>query len=206
MPERRGSHEEDTLGLGRIVAFSDGVFAVAITLLVLGIDAPGLTNEQAQHELAERLWDTSTQIAVYFFAFALIGLFWMAHHRFFNEVRGFDTGLVALNLVYLSLIAFLPFPAAVFGDHSEVEPAIIFFAASMGAIGLVDAAMLLYAARRNLVRSSFLDHWQSAFRRNLLVPVVFFGSIPVAVVAPGVAPYTWLLIFLLTRFRPIRGR
>jgi uncharacterized membrane protein len=195
--------EEDTIGLTRIVAFSDGVFAVAITLLVLGIDAPKLNEKQAQHELADQLLDTAGQVAVYFFAFALIGLFWIGHHRFFGEVRTFDTGLMALNLVYLALIAFLPFPASVFGDHSDVEAAVIFFAMSMGAIGLVDAAMLFYAGRRGLLKRRFLERWQSSLWRNLVVPAVFFGSIPVALVAPAVAPYLWFVLFPITRF-PLR--
>lgn len=204
MPEPPHRPAEDPVGLARIVAFSDGVFAVAITLLVLAIDPPKLTNEQARHELADKLFDTSAQVFVYFFTFALIGLFWIGHHRFFSEVRDFDTGLMALNLVYLSLIAFLPFPSSVYGDHSEVEAAVVFFAASMGVIGLVDAVMLYYAGRRGLLKRRFMQDWRSSLWRNLVVPAVFFGSIPIALVAPTVAPWTWLVLFPITRF-PLRS-
>jgi uncharacterized membrane protein len=204
VPEPHQHPVEDSVGLGRIVAFSDGVFAVAITLLVLAIDAPDLTDEQAKTELAEQLWDTAGQVAVYFFTFALIGLFWIGHHRFFSEVRDFDTGLMVLNLAYLALIAFLPFPSSVYGDHSEVESAVVFFAGAMGVIGLVDALMLLYAGRRGLLKRRFQKDWRSSLWRNLVVPAVFFGSIPIALVAPSVAPWTWLILFPITRF-PLRS-
>jgi len=200
VPEPRRAPTEDPVGLGRIVAFSDGVFAVAITLLVLAIDAPKLSDAQAEDELTERLFDAASQIGVYFFTFALIGLFWIGHHRFFSEIRDFDTGLMALNLLYLALIAFLPFPSSIYGDHADVEAAVVFFALSMGVIGLVDALMLLYAGRRDLLKRRFMDDWRSSLRRNLVVPAVFFGSIPIALVAPAVAPWTWLVLFPITRF------
>ena len=205
MPETPPAAIEDPVGLARIVAFSDGVFAVAITLLVLAIDAPKLSDEQAKHELGDKLWNTSGQVAVYFFTFALIGLFWIGHHRFFGEVRDFDTGLMALNLLYLALIAFLPFPSSVYGDHADVEAAVIFFALSMGVIGLVDALMLWYAASRDLLKRRFMAEWRSSLWRNLVVPAVFFGSIPIALVAPTVAPWTWLILFPVTRF-PLKSR
>lgn len=205
MPEAPRATTEDPVGLGRIVAFSDGVFAVAITLLVLAIDAPRLTDEQAKHELTDALLDSADQVAVYFFTFALIGLFWIGHHRFFGEVHDFDTGLMALNLLYLSLIAFLPFPSSVYGDHSETEAAVVFFALSMGVIGVVDALMLWYAARRELLKRRFMAEWRSSLWRNLVVPAVFFGSIPIALVAPTVAPWTWLILFPITRF-PLKSR
>jgi uncharacterized membrane protein len=191
---------EDTVGLGRIVAFSDGVFAVAITILVLAIEAPQLSDAEAKSELATRLWEDAWQVGVYFFTFALIGLFWIGHHRFFAEVRDFDTGLMTLNLVYLALIAFLPFPSSVYGDHSDVEAAVVFFAAAMGVIGLVDTSMVYYAGRRGLFKPRFEKDWKDSLLRNLIVPAVFFGSIPVALVAPAVAPWTWLVLFPATRF------
>jgi uncharacterized membrane protein len=205
VPEEAQPRNEDPVGLGRIVAFSDNVFAVAITLLVLSIGAPKLTHAQARHDLGDKLWGTSGQVLVYFFTFALIGLFWIGHHRFFGEVRDFDTGLIALNLVYLALIAFLPFPSAVFGDHTEVESAVVFFALSMGMIGIADAGMLYYAGRRGLLRRSFEKDWRPSLWRILVVPAVFFGSIPIAIVAPSVAPWMWLVVFPITRL-PLRRR
>lgn len=190
--------EEDELGFGRIVAFSDGVFAVAITLLVLTIDPPVVRDDLSESQLLHRLTDLLPQIEVYFFAFGVVGLFWIGHHRFFRELRAFDRGLMMLNLGYLSLVAFLPLPVAVFGDHSGREAAVIFFAMSMGAIGLADAAMTIYAAARRLLGDDAYARRRQIVFVNLMAPAVFFASIPVALVDAQFAPLLWLAIIVLS--------
>jgi uncharacterized membrane protein len=190
--------EEDELGFGRIVAFSDGVFAVAITLLVLTIDPPVVRDDLSESELVDRLTGLLPQIEVYFLAFAVVGLFWIGHHRFFRDLRAFDRGLMILNLGYLSLVAFLPLPVAVFGDHAGRKGAVIFFALSMGAIGLADAAMTVYAARRRLLGPSAYARRRQLVLLNLIAPSVFFASIPVALVDATLAPWLWLAIVALS--------
>jgi uncharacterized membrane protein len=190
--------EEDELGFGRIVAFSDGVFAVAITLLVLTIDPPVVRDDLNESELVDRLTDLLPQIEVYFLAFAVVGLFWIGHHRFFRDLRAFDRGLMMLNLGYLSLVAFLPLPVAVFGDHGGETAAVIFFALSMGAIGLVDAAMTIYAAGRRLLDEGAYARRRQLVLLNLVAPAVFFASIPVALLDADVAPWLWFAIIALS--------
>src|SRR5213592_3140723 len=93
----------------RTVALSDGVFAIALTLLVLNIGAPVLG---PGHEgvLGQRLLDHGEEYFSYAVGFAVIGLLWTRHHSFYRGVDHIDTRLTVLNLVYLGLIAFLPYP------------------------------------------------------------------------------------------------
>jgi uncharacterized membrane protein len=79
--------EEHEVEFSRIVAFSDGVFAIAITLLVLGFEvSPGTSGQN----LSSALWDQREQLLSYAISFAVIGRFWIVHHRFFGEVTAFD--------------------------------------------------------------------------------------------------------------------
>src|SRR6187397_1587669 len=97
---------ENEVEFGRIVAFSDGVFSIAITLLVLnlGIDK-GLTEGQIDNAL----WDQREMFLSYAISFAVIGRFWLVHHRFFAEVQAFDGRLLGLNLAYLGFVVLIPF-------------------------------------------------------------------------------------------------
>lgn len=91
---------ENEIEFGRIVAFSDGVFAIAITLLVLNLNIEtGLTEGQIDNAL----WAQREFFLAYAISFAVIGRFWLVHHRFFSEVEAFDGRLIGLNLLYLYL-------------------------------------------------------------------------------------------------------
>ena len=97
--------------LGRIAAFTDGVMAVAITLLVLNIQVPQLEHGQS---LSDALVDLLPSLGAYLLAFALVGRFWVIHHNLFEKLRGFDRTLMALNLSFLALIVLVPFSAELY--------------------------------------------------------------------------------------------
>ena len=101
MPRPKGARgrEENEIEFSRIVAFSDGVFAIAITLLVLGLDISCVPSPRPDRPDAIRdQWDNFLAFAI---SFAVIGRFWIVHHRFFGEVKAFDGRLLSLNLLYL---------------------------------------------------------------------------------------------------------
>ena len=103
--EARTTSDRD---LSRIAAFTDGVMAVAITLLVLNIQVPTL--EQSQN-LDDALVDLLPSLGAYVLAFALVGRFWVIHHNLFEKMRDFDRTLMAMNLTFLALIVLVPFSA-----------------------------------------------------------------------------------------------
>ena len=184
--------EENEIEFSRIVAFSDGVFAIAITLLVLNLSVP----EHVRHDdVWPALWDQRHDLFAYAISFAVIGRFWVVHHRFFGEVTGFDGRLIALNLFYLAWIVLIPFSSQVLGDHGGDEPAVILYAVNL--IGVILSGTLLFAdaQRAGLARTSS-EEARAGRRSALTVAAIFLASIPVAVVAPELAPYCWLALFV----------
>lgn len=106
---------------GRLEAFSDGVFAVAITLLVLNIKIPGLDLPTGQlpddKKLLRILAVEWPMLVAYATSFATIGVMWINHHRLFQHIKRIDTGLMLLNLLLLALIVFIPVPTALLAEY-----------------------------------------------------------------------------------------
>ena len=98
----------------RLEAFSDGVFAIVITLLVIELRPPDISENES---LAHALWELWPNYVAYLVSFAVIGVMWLNHHRIFVQVRMVDGGLLALNLNLLLWTALIPFPTAVVADY-----------------------------------------------------------------------------------------
>lgn len=193
VPYEEGEEDAGSAGYSRVVAFSDGVFAIAITLLVLGLDAPDVPASRAADELPHALGELGSQFVSYFIGFAVMGLFWLEHHRFFARLRAFDGALLVLNLAYLSLIALMPFTTGVFGRYGDVPIAIALYAANVAAASLLAVAMRLFAQRRRLLASGGTRDERPLWR-SFVPAAVFLVSIPVAYAAPRAAPYVWLAL------------
>lgn len=186
--------------------FSDAIFAIAITLLVIDIRVPDLP--AARLNVGHELGVAAPRILGFGISFAVIGLFWMGHHSVFRFITTLDRALIAMNLLFLGMIAFLPYPTALLSASRQQASATIFYALCIAAAGLAEFAIWLYAA---LIRDLVVPGLPADMRRYialriLRIPVVFLLSIPVAIVAPGVAAYFWILVsflgFALHRLRP----
>jgi uncharacterized membrane protein len=187
-PRRREGNE---IEFARIVAFSDGVFAIAITLLVLTLNVPEHLHGES---LTDALWDQRHNLLAYAISFAVIGRYWINHHRFFSDVVGFDGRLLALNIFYLAWVVLLPFSTQVIGDHGGEAAAVIVYAVNLAGVSLVGLWMLLDARRAGL--SEIDDEELHAVRhKSVFVAGVFLLSIPVALVLPEWAPLLWLALF-----------
>lgn len=188
-PKRRAENEVE---FGRIVAFSDGVFSIAITLLVLnlGIDK-GLTEGQIDNAL----WDQREMFFSYAISFAVIGRFWLVHHRFFSEVNAFDGRLIGLNLVYLGWIVLIPFSSEVLGEYGGKTTAVVLYSVNLAVVVLLGLLMNIDARRRGLTKIDDRTHRENQIRGTYIAGI-FLLSIPVAVVAPNLAPWLWLVLFV----------
>jgi uncharacterized membrane protein len=110
---RSDNHEHDE-GTQRIEAFSDGVFAIAITLLIIEIGVPTLTSDEG---LTDALLDLWPEYGAYVLSFLIIGIYWANHHSFMRLFVRTDHYFLMLNVFFLMCIAFLPFPTAVLGEY-----------------------------------------------------------------------------------------
>jgi uncharacterized membrane protein len=187
----------DRMDLGRIVAFTDGVMAVAITLLVLNIEVPDLPSGR-EGELTHQLVDLLPSLGAYALAFALIGRYWTIHHRLFENLEAFDGTLMTLNLVFLALIALVPFSAQLVDQYGDEPIAAAVFAATLGFAALVHVAMVRHVLRREFVREhERLPSEPFGGAIALSLSAVFFMSVPVAFASTLLAKGMWLLAILL---------
>jgi len=128
----------------------------------------------------------------------VIGTLWLAHHRIFRHVRRADEVLMSLNVLFLMAVAALPFPSAVMGLYGSERSAVVLYAASMIVAGSLLAALLLVARRRGLLTpGTSHEGVVAALWNSASMVAVFTLSIPVALVAPNVAPFTWLVFLPL---------
>ncbi|HEV8353024.1 MAG TPA: TMEM175 family protein [bacterium] len=181
--------------LGRIYLFSDAVFAIAITLIVLGFDLP---HDLALAEVPGRLAGELPDFLSFVFGFWILSFFWITHHRMFRHINQMNQGLLVWNMVVLLCVAFLPFAIVTFGDYPASTTTVILFAAAQAATALACVGMWNFAARTRLVRE---DTDPRVFRhvniRMLVVGIVFLLSIPVALVSRPAAYLMWPLVLIV---------
>ncbi len=185
----------DTLALERVVFFTDAVFAIAITLLVIEIRLPDGLTDASGTAVREALVELLPKILTYVLSFVVIGLYWLAHWRRYAVIHAVDEQLVRLNLLLLGLVAFIPFPTALLGEHGDQPVVVVIYASVMAAAGLAGALSWVYAQRHDLVHHRHSRQWMRlTTARALSVPVVFAASLPLVLIHPYIAEVSWALI------------
>jgi uncharacterized membrane protein len=174
--------------------FSDAVFAIAMTLLAVQIVVPTV----APGQLGEALHQQIPQYFAYTLSFAVVGLYWMAHHRLFRLLQRYNGTLQRLNLLSLMFVALVGYGTGVIATYGNQSAGVIVYAVIISAVGLTHTILWQYAWSRRLL-SPDLDPDLFGYIRNrgLVVPVVFLASIPVALASPTGAQYVWLAVVVL---------
>jgi uncharacterized membrane protein len=190
--------EENEVEFGRIVSFSDGVFSIAITLLVLAIVVD--KTEVTQVGLGHALLNLHEQLLAYAISFAVIGRFWVIHHGFFSDVKAFDSRLIALNMFYLAWIVLIPFSSEVLGEYGGQFPAVVVYSANLTGVVLVGQWMRWDAHRAGLTDRDELTGRED-LTSSIFIAAVFLLSIAVASFDASIAPFIWLLLFIEGRGR-----
>lgn len=186
--------EGEGLEFDRVAVFADAIYAIALTLIVVSIEVPPLESETSSDEMWDALFELFPSIGAFFVAFWVIGNYWLAHHRFVGTLDSVDTGFARLHLLYLAVIAFLPFPAALLGNYTENSVAFALFATSMAVGSALEGLMFAHAHRAGLTRVRLSDQAYRWALVSSLSPVVFFvASIPVAFITPLLGVLVWLL-------------
>jgi uncharacterized membrane protein len=191
-----GTGVESDRDLDRVVFFSDAVFAISMTVLTLSLHLPSSTTDgQTAHALHEAI----PSIFTYVLSFAVIGIYWLAHHRMFRYIWRLDGTLLVLNLACLAVVAFIPFPTSVLADHGSTTAAVVFYAATMGVLGGLVTGLWVYATyHQRLIRPDTPPRFvRYALWRAATVPAVFVASIPIAFADPSAAMYFWLTIVII---------
>jgi uncharacterized membrane protein len=180
--------------LGRIAAFTDGVMAVAITLLVLNIEVPDV---RAGQSLGDALVDLLPSLGAYALAFALVGRFWVIHHNLFERLHSFDRTLMTLNLVFLALIVLMPFSAQLYDVYTSRPAAAAVLGGTLGLVALVNGAMTAHVLRRGFVHEHRREETEPALTVGLGLTTVFLLSVPAAFLSVHLAEALWISTVVL---------
>ena len=192
---------EPGLGFERLVFFSDAVFAIGITLLVLDLKLP--LDAHGEVDL-DRL---APKLLGFVISFMVTGLYWLAHHRLFETLRDQDGLLRGVNLIYLACVVFLAFPSSVVTEHPTATWAVIFYALSVAATGLMHVVLVLVARRPALIRAGETTGGTASMAiRALGAPLTFIATTFVALERPLLAAQLWMVLPLTIRLAGLVGR
>jgi uncharacterized membrane protein len=179
---------------GRLEAFSDGVFAIAATLLILGVhDTGGPLGRSLLH-----IWPSYAAYAV---TFITIGIIWVNHHTVIGQIDRVDRQFLLINVVFLMLVAFIPFPTGLVAAHfhgSALEPAALTYGATLTITALVFNALWFYAARdgRLLKRNADPRVVTGISRSYLPGPFIYLAGTLVALASPLASVIIYVAITL----------
>jgi uncharacterized membrane protein len=192
VPQR--TYGRDSVEFARTVAFTDGLFAIAMTLLVVSLAVPTLSDTDSVGQLADKLGDDSATFISFAISFAVIGRYWLAHHTYFSALARLDRQLIALNLVYLAFIAFLPFPTALLGEYFENPLSITIYAVNVAIVSGMEVVLFSWAQNHDLLERKLPREVYRYGAAMSLAPVFFFLlSIPVAFISTTLAACCWFL-------------
>jgi TMEM175 potassium channel family protein len=197
-----GRERDGVPNVDRLLTLSDGVVAIALTLLVLQLRVPLLSDasQDSASQLAAQLGKEGDQLVAYLISFYIVANFWLVHHRVFVQLRGQSEDLAWLNFAFLFTISIMPFASDLIGQYGENPLAVTIFAMNLLLASLSTQATLELARRRGLtVKGIDPRDRRAGMLRALGASVVILLSIGVAWVNPDLAKYLWLLMAVVPR-------
>jgi uncharacterized membrane protein len=170
----------------RVLALTDGVFAIIITLLVLEIHVPELAQG---HSLNEALGELRPSLVAFVITFILAGMYWVGHRDLFALIRRTDRGLVWLNILFMLPLCLLPFGAGMIGRYDQEPVALRIYGLVLVTIAIMRVVIWLYATNRPHLLWQRLDARQrrAGLALNLVPGLVYLLAFLVAKAAPGLS-------------------
>lgn len=186
--------------LSRILALTDGIFAIAMTLMVLNLtglipfDCGGPCTNSALIRALGGVWQP---FLGYVIVFLVTGLYWTSHHRYFRYIERYDGILLWFNLLFLLTIAVLPFVLEIYNTYPDLPITVTLTSVTMAATGLLLGAMWFHATGSSHLVDRKLDARVITYyrRRGFILPVIFLAATPVAFVVPAYASFIWIASF-----------
>ena len=204
-PDAGGGHD-DKPQVNRLLTLSDGVIAIALTLLVLQLRVPSpnqVANPDSAADLAAQLDKGSAQLVSYGISFYVITQFWLVHRRVFRLAGDQEEGLEWWNFAFLFTITIMPFTSTLLGSFVNNPLAVDIFALNLLIASLATRAMIIVGRRKNLLVSN--AEARDSRIEAAVVPVVMAASIGLSWWSTEAAMYTWILIavapWLISRVR-----
>ena len=196
------AENENIPGIDRLLALTDGVVAIALTLLVLQLQVPVTHTLEENPDSARTLWNAldvdGAEMTSYLVSFLVIAQFWIVHHRVLRGMRGHSEGLAWRNFGFLLTLTLMPFTSDLIGRYGNNPVAITLFGLNLVAISLTTQWIFLYAAHHDLltdVARSIHDERAARVRAVLVIAIVGV-SLVLAWTDAQLAKYVWLLFLL----------
>ncbi len=177
----------------RIEGLTDGIFAIAMTLLVLTIELPG--NITAESSMEAYISSLAPQLFTYALSFILLGVFWRVNHIHLEKVKGADTGFLWINLIWLMFVALVPFSTELMGNSTGLAASNMFFHVNMFIIGVLLTLNWFYSYHRGLL-SVERKFYRDPLIKNLLLPAAALLAMVVTPFFPDQSSLCYLIIIL----------
>ena len=188
-----GEEEIEAPGGARIATLADGVFAIVMTLLVLGIEMPEVPHDQLQERFTWEVLLLWPRIAAFVVSFLVLGIYWMGHHTQFHFVESVNRPLLWINIFFLMSVSLVPFTTRLVGHYGTEGFSLLLYAANLVLISLLLLGHLRYAGRAGLLKPVADDELVGNATRQILVgPVFYLAAIAVSVLDPR-----WALLVIL---------
>lgn len=188
--ERKLTRLERGKDLTRIFAFTDGVFAIAITLLVLQIDVP--TGASSSSDLWHQIRDQSGDLFAFGLSFIVIGFFWIGNHRLMRQINEFDRGLMVINIVYLGFVVLVPFTSQLIGEFGRYWTSIVFYATNLAIIGLLSYWIKMHILNNHLEVDGYEWDLRLSAKSDLFNVGSFLLAIPLSYLIGTWALFLWI--------------
>jgi uncharacterized membrane protein len=183
----------------RIAALVDGIFAVAMTLLVLDLKLPEGVKMSSDAEVWRQLLELTGRFSTYTLSFIVLGTFWIGHHSLFHFVRNVNRGLLWFNLLFLLFITLLPFSTNLLSAHTHLQIPVVVYGINLLLLSWISLLQISYLARHpELSHHQLTPSWITNVRRRALIPAVMVvASIAISFYKPSLAlsAYWLLLVF-----------
>ena len=174
----------------------DGIFAIAMTILVLGITPPKPEISQAQAVLPGQIIDLLPEIFIFIFSFLILAGFWLGHHRQFHFVRIVDSRLLWINIFLLISVVFIPFSTDVAGDYPGILVAVLLFHLNILIIGLIFSFHGHYILRSNNLCDTDTDtkFLRAQFNQSVLITGIAFIAAMISFFNPSVSLLAYVVV------------
>lgn len=181
----------------RVEAFSDGIFAIIITLLVLEIKVPHIHEYNSAIELRQSLTSLLPKFLSWIISFFTVAVIWVNHHKIFKQIKQIDSGIFWWNAFLLLWTSFIPFPTAVLGDYPENQTSVILYGVVMSLMAVSFTLMRFYAIRKKdiLEDNVKLSNFKKGTKLSLIFgPVMYLSGVVLGFIHPYLAFTVYLAI------------
>ena len=181
--------------LEHVIFFSDAIFAFSITIVLLSIEIPHLSNNATEGDLLKELWKLQPAFESYAISFGVIGVYWILYHKVLSRISDSHPIMIGLNLVFLFFVTLISLFTVLNINYGNFHIVYILYAMNLVLTGSTLALIWLVAVRTGMIQGDMSPKLRKVFLLNSITPpIIFLISIGISFVSIDVAQYFWLTI------------